>query len=368
MRLKKIVTVFSKVVIFLLPFLLLTPILSMFLSDSLKRHTYHEVSFEVIARNELPQEGSDEAYLTAAMEFIQENLWLFPNSHPYDGKPFDYLVTGIGWCDYYAQVLCELAAVRGIAARYSYLVDKNGVSPHTVVEVYLDGAWRACDPYFNLIFSRDGEPWRTLEEVTPQLVAGLADVRLASGNEDAYRSIIGTAERVYPLPNPPQRSDNFLEEKHILDWVARGHVKLFGPYFSHWVQDRYLAGVLPEISNPIERLWVEGRSFHLYGRFLRAEQLYWKIFKHRNAGPYRERAALFLTQILIRQERFKEARDVLAYVLEEKPNTEWAHFYLGDCYAAVGDEALAAAHYIVIENAKLYGAAAKRLARVISEE
>ncbi len=368
MKLKKIVTVFSKVVISLLLVLLLTPILSLFLSDSLKRHTYHEVSFEVIAQNNLPQEVSDEAYLTAAMDYIQENLWLFPNSHPYDGKPWDYLVTGIGWCDYYAQVLCELAAVRDIAARYSYLVDKSGSSPHTVVEVYLDGAWRACDPYFNLIFSSAGEPWRTLEEVTPQFIASLADVKLASGNEDAYQSILGTAERVYPLPNPPQRSDIFLEEKHILDWMARGYVKRFGPLFSHWVQDRYLAGVLPRISNPVERLWVEGRSLHLHGRFLRAEQIYWKIFKHRNAGSYRERAALFLAQILIREGRFKETRDVLTQVLDEKPNTEWAHFYMGDCYAAVGDVSLAAAHYTVVENAKLYAAAVKRLAQALSKD
>ncbi len=232
-----------------------SPLIALVLPGPWKRHVYHEISFQLIARNVLSDAKTDDDRIRMAVDYTRRHLWLFGDSQPYDGRAFDYLVEGVGWCDYHAKVLCQLLAAVGIHARYDFLIDRNGVSPHTVAEVRVRGEWRAIDPFFDLSYLDAGGDWANLEEVTPALIAQLPDVGLIKQvNDPLYQNISDVAQRAFPLQRAPQRSDDFLAEKHIFDFVAAGYVRLFGARFANWYQDVYLSQSLPQIRGSCPRM------------------------------------------------------------------------------------------------------------------
>ncbi len=88
-----------------------SPLISLLLpSGSWKRHVYHEISFQLIARNVLSDAKTEDDVIRMAVDYTRRHLWLFGDSQPYDGRAFDYLVEGVGWSDYHAKVFCELPA------------------------------------------------------------------------------------------------------------------------------------------------------------------------------------------------------------------------------------------------------------------
>ncbi|MBI3320649.1 MAG: hypothetical protein HYZ91_00070 [Candidatus Omnitrophica bacterium] len=326
--------------------LLLAPVLVLWLPGSWKYHVYHEISFQVLARNELSEARTPEEVVRKAIDFTRRNIWVFPDSQPYSAKSFEYLVNGIGWCDYQAKVLCCLLAARGLHARYAFLIDRDGVSPHTVAEVYLHGAWRAVDPLFSLIFAKETGEWATLEELTPDFIESLPDmVLLGTANPDIHAHILELAKRTFPLPRPPHRSDDFLKEKHPFDGLADAYVAFCGKRFAEWYQDQFLRRHLATIQDPNERLWQEARNYQLYRRFTRAEPLYRALLARELTHTRREQTTLFLSRLLRREARFWEAREVLEAFLQESPQTPWVQFQLALCYEGLHDTSQAIAHY-----------------------
>jgi len=304
----KIKNAVSKIVIrgflFLVTVLVFSPLISLICANSsLGRHTYYEISFQVIAKNELPDSSAEEI-TRAAVDYTRGHLRLFADSRPYSGKPFDYLIEGVGWCDYQAKVLCKLLAAKGIPCRYAFLmVDENVAnSPHTVAEVYIRGKWVVVDPLFGLIYQDDRGERIALEEATPEVVSMLPQmVSIKRHNPEVFECIMAIAERTYPLPYPPQRSDDFLSEKHIFDLIADKYVQIFGIKFAHLYQDIFLNLTAPKIQEPARRLWYKARNYHLYGRKEKAHTLYRQILAQYPNSRYQERTEVFLKELPIQK-------------------------------------------------------------------
>ena len=91
---------------------LASPVLVLWLPGPWKRHVDHEIAFEWIATHELSGSNRPREVIRSAMTYTRTHLWLVDNPQPYRGKPFDYLVEGIGWCDYQAKVFCKLLTRR----------------------------------------------------------------------------------------------------------------------------------------------------------------------------------------------------------------------------------------------------------------
>ncbi len=346
---------------------LLAPVLALWLPDTMAQHAYDEFSFAFIARRVLPATGTPEQLIQAANDYAKRHLWLVDNPVPYDGKPFDYLVEGIGWCDYAAKVFSRLLATRGMHVRYAFLKDAQGSSPHTLAEVYVRGKWRIVDPFFNLIYETESGEWPSLEEVTPDFVGRLLQiVRLRATTSDAVPNIIDVAQRTYPLPQPPQRSDDFLQDKNLLDWIADAYARLLGRGFACWYQDQYLRR-LAAIQDPQQRLWRRARHYHLYGRLEEAERAYHALWEQRPVARYAERLPLFLGRLLIRERRFAEAQTVLEEEVTQHPANRWAQYHLALCYEGAGDRAKAIEHfqrYQALHGAKFALEAAAHLNRL----
>ena len=316
----------------------LSPILALWMPARWRQHTYQEISFQFIANNALSKSSAPEDIIRAAMRYTRMHLWLVDNPRPYAGKPLDYLVEGIGWCDYQAKVFCRLLAAKGIHARYAFLKDAGGNSPHTIAEVYVRGRWRAIDPFLGLTYLDGNGEWAALEEVTPELVANLPELALLrSAQTDVDERILALSAQVFPLPQSPQRSDDFISDKNLFDWIADGYVTVGGSAFAWWYQDQYLRRQLAAIPDPVERLWQQARHYHLYRRHREAEPLYRRLLTLDASGRYRERAPLLLGRLLIRDKRFLEARQVLEAFQAQVPDRPWVHFQLALCAEGLGD-------------------------------
>ena len=304
-------------------------------ANALRRHAYHEVVFQWIVSRLVPATATPDEIIRAAMDYNRRHLWLVDNQAPYHGKPFDYLVEGIGWCDYNAKVFCKLLAARGMHARYAFLKDRAGRSPHTIAEVYLQGKWRAMDPFFNLTYADTPGQYMTLEEVTPERIARLPElVVLRHADTEFDESILALAQQVFPIPMPPQRSDDFLRDRNFFDDLTALYVRCFGDRFVRWYQDQFLRRELATFSDPVQRLWCQARHYHVLGRLDLAEPCYDRLRQLVRAGqaaPYRERVVLFLSRLLIRERRWEEARNLLEGFVQEKPDARWAHYQLARC-------------------------------------
>ena len=212
---KQIITLGLAMLASLTAVVLLSPLIAL-VNPFWIRHVYSEISFQLIAQTKLSASSEPDAIVQSAVDYTRRHLWIFEDSRPYAGHPFDYLVEGVGWCDYYAKVFCQLLAARGLHARYDFLKDESGVSPHTIAEVYVDGKWRALDPFFNLNYMDETGERATLQAMTPDRVNELPEVlTLEHVNEPLYRNIMEVAKRTFPLPRAPQRSDDFLADKHL---------------------------------------------------------------------------------------------------------------------------------------------------------
>ena len=325
---------------------ILAPVAVIWLPGSWCDHVYRELSFHVIARNTLPDAKSPEEIVAAATTYLNRHLWLFRSSRPYEGKSFEYLIEGVGWCDYYAKVFCKLLAAKGVHARYVFLKDRTGTSPHTIAEVYAAGAWRAVDPFFNFRYVTETGEWLELDHTTPERLVSFPAVRLLSAiNRPIYENIYTIAQKTLPPPMPPQRSDDFVQDQNVFDAVTKAYFRCFGLRFAYWYQDRVLERRMAAIRDPLERLWFAARNYHLYRRLAEAEPRYRELLARDPAGRYRDRTTLFLSRLLIGQERFDEGRALLEAFVQVSPELPWAHFELGQCYEALDRREQALAQY-----------------------
>ncbi len=326
--------------------LLLSPLLALWLPGSWKRHVYEELSFRVIADQVLPASRDPEETIQAAINYTRRHLWLFGDSQPYGGTALGYLVEGVGWCDYHAKVFCRLLAARGLHARYDFLLDRQGISPHTVAEVYLNGKWRALDPFFDLIYANEADGWLALEDVTPDLVEQLPVMGIIrEANAPLYESVQTIARRTFPLPHPPQRSDDFLTDRHVFDAITDGYFSVLGSGFARWYQDQFLRGQLATMQDPLRRLWCMARHYHLYRRLDEAEPYYRELLAQATWHRYRERVVLFYSRLLICQRRFADAKQLLQRFLPEDRDAPWLRFHLALCCEGLGQPDEAVQHY-----------------------
>ena len=74
-----------------------------------------------IARQVTRGSVTQEEEIVRLADYASNHIWNPATAIPYGGKQLEYLVKGIGWCDYQATVFVKLLTMRGIEARYAML-------------------------------------------------------------------------------------------------------------------------------------------------------------------------------------------------------------------------------------------------------
>ncbi|MFH0935364.1 MAG: tetratricopeptide repeat protein [Candidatus Omnitrophota bacterium] len=337
------------IILFLLPLLAfgLSPFLSLILSSPLRDHNYREIIKYVIASEEARGLQSDSEIAKQLFYYAAKNTLMNPgNLTPYDDKDLGYLINGLVYCDYLSDILATLCAQKGIPARYCMLKDKDGVSPHTLTEILLDGKWRVFDAGEFCYYATRGGDLATLEDLSadPQLVfehkrmQKIREVSLAD-----YNAMRDNYARMFPLPSQPQRSSSKIKRITPFDRVGYFYYDLFGKRFLRAYQDAYLA-IKTKSMGEMQRLYYIARSYHLTHRTEEAVAAYNNLIERYPDSDYSNRALLFLAVLYMDQKKdYLRAIQSLDTLVNKPENVykKYAFYYLGVCWRELKEETLA---------------------------
>ena len=70
----------------------------------------------------------------------------------------EILLSGFGWCNEQARLLCALLQVSKIPARIVFAANREGTFSHVVTEALTPKGWMAIDQSLNYLFMHDGNP------------------------------------------------------------------------------------------------------------------------------------------------------------------------------------------------------------------
>lgn len=317
-----------------------------------RTHLYQNVVYDQIARRATRDARNPEEIVERLADYVHTHVWPATDVVPYDGKPLDYLVRGVGWCDYLAKIHMRLLATRGIPARYAMLLETHDLSPHTVAEVWYGGRWGLCDLVSNIRFiDPDGEPL-TLEALSasPSLLeeqAVMATLRRQLPGSAAQ--IRWLYDKVLPVTIAPRRSKSGTKTLTPFDHLVLAYADLGGQGVVNWYQDRYLASLgwsHPSTSEETLRL---ARHWHLAGRAALAKSAYLAC-AHEHPGSLPASEASFwlgLLQWEIEDDAAAAMQTFQALIVQD-PTSRWmpmVWYYMGRCEEALDHAEQARAWY-----------------------
>ena len=322
---------------------LFSPILSLFLSEPLRDHTYRQIAMHIVALKETKGLNDSESISKRLFHYVVRNTIVNPgNLVPYEDKALGYLVNGYEFCDYDAEILAALCAEKGLNARYCMLMDGNGVSPHTIVEVEIGGKWRVFDPTEGNYYTNSQGQLATLEELSdnPSIIFNHKRfICLKNNFPDRYNSLINTYKSIFPFREKPQRSSSKVKKIMPPDRLAYFYYSIFKGLFLFPYQELYLkkktAGMQDE-----DRLYYIARNYHLVHRTDDAIRFYGKLLIVYPRGKYFERANFYLGLLYLDQrEDYINAIKMFSKLNEDGNILQnYALYYTGKCYESLGDK------------------------------
>lgn len=321
--------------------LLLSPFISLILTGSLRDHSYREIIMHVIASQETKGLKSRTEIAKELFLFTSKNTLLNPGDLlPYEEKALGYLINGLVYCDYAADIFATLCAHKGIPARYCMLKDKDGISPHTVTEVFLEGKWRVFDAAEICYYITQSGELATLQDLSenPDLV--LEHKRLRRIKETLpgeYKGKSDWYKRMFPVPFQPQRSKSKIKRITLFDRIGFFYYSIFGERFLRIYQDSYL-NIKTKGMDTEERLYYLARNYQLVYRTDEAINMYNDLIRLYPQGEYADKAILFLAFIYMDQKMdYPKAIDILQ-PLAQRPKLiyeKYALYYIGKCLQAL---------------------------------
>ncbi|MFA4843168.1 MAG: transglutaminase domain-containing protein [Candidatus Omnitrophota bacterium] len=345
-KLLKRILIFSGAAMLVL--FLASPFLSL-LMPKLAAHSYSALTFWVIVDKEVGGAFTAEEKTLKLFGYVRENIMLPSGSRPYEGRPLDYLINEVGWCDYMSRVFDCLLAAGGVPARYAMLMDKEcSLSNHTLNEVFIHGKWAVFDPLTGVIFRDQLGRYLSLQEISDHPAFISANYRLS-----ALERFTGVSSSYYsdkfPLSCQPRRSEVSLKDLTIFDYLTMGYARLFRDKFSSLYQDAYLF-LKTKAFVPDYNLFYRARNYQLYYRSDLAKQHYNALIEEYPHSQYLQDSIFFLSLLYINQDGNNKAGiDLLEALLLKYPDTKWVayvNFYLAKAYDKIGNTSQASADYL----------------------
>lgn len=308
-------------------------------------HTCERVIFQWIA-DQITREAPDvQEAVVRLLGKVHDAVRLPPSGKSLgDVEPLDILTAGRGFCDQQANVLAQLVRTIPLDVRLAFLRDGKGQSPHSIAEVYLNGAWRIVDPLLGVpILNAQGQ-LATHEEVArdPSLLTNhpfvLASVALGSTTD--------FAEMARWYQDPPIVFNTWRGKRKM--WMDHCPAPL-----RRWVvyrfQDLYwLLSASHRGGSRWQHKLLRARHYALAGRVAQAERLYQRLIGFAEEPDVREDARFFLARLYQDQQRWQDALTMWTELLREHPETGWstyAQLAIGQVEEALGHPAQALAAY-----------------------
>lgn len=337
-------------ILFLFVFcILFSPFISLALPDKFRDHIYCRLGYNVIVNNEIHGTIAQSEKFQKIFDYVVNHE--FAQGNPYKCKPFESLIFAEAYCDFQARTLNALLSVAGIKSRYAMLLDKNGSSPHTLNEVFLDGKWCAVDTSSNIIFKDSLGKALSLEELTKNSNLILNDAKLAilkEYNKAHYESLRDWYLKTFSSRAHPVYSKPDIQKIHIIDWINDIYYKILNDKFSNFFQNIYLKLKSRKIVNDDFKLFYFARSYHLFGRDALALRQYSELLTRFPDSVYEKDALLFMGVLYFEIEKDYDKAIYYFKAAIDKDFEKWreaAYFYLGKTYSKLGNYEASIATY-----------------------
>lgn len=290
--------------------------------DGVCQSLYRKLLYSVVAYRVAASTESQVVAAERLHDFVYFNVrtpypWLIYDS------PADVLIRGFGYCDQAVLVFIHLLDQIGVSGRQTVLKRDDGVSPHTVSEVFLSGEWRVFDTLYGFVPRRlDGQPAAAADfRSMPELL------KVSRTNPEWYRN----AEVTMTLGDGGSGSDRTSRTDRFSGRVAR-----IPDWLADVGQDLYLlllqppsyattAGVIVEdYRNPDGRLFFKARNFHIFLRARKAEAAYEELLRRYPSSDYVDEALYQLAVVRLSQLGDPEsALAALEVLFERYPTSPW---------------------------------------------
>lgn len=327
--------------IVILSLFLLSPFISLILPQKLTNRTYYRLLYSVIVDKETSGNISDEEKILKLFNYVVRHE--FAQGSPYECKPAESLIYGQAYCDFQARTLNSLLGITGIKSRYAMLLDKDGISPHTLNEVFIDGKWCVFDTTMNIIFT-DGKGNKvTLEQMSadPGLIINNKKLIALKGYRvESYENLVKLYSRMFPMPLQPRRSTPNVYQVHIFDRITDLYFKAFKYNFFNFYQDLYLKLKTVNLVKEDTRLFFLARNYHLAYRNKLAQNYYNRLLEKYPNSILAEDTIFFYGMFSFENKNYNKAADFFNIILVKFPR-KWenpAYYYLGFIYEAAEDK------------------------------
>ena len=273
---------------------------------------------------------------------MHENV--HPVGTPVDVESQEILASGRGWCDQQANVFIQLARSVPLDGRLVFLHDATGESPHSIAEIYLDGAWRVVDPLLGVAIVNGEGRLATREDIArePQLLADEPRLRMLTtfGSTTDFAAMARWYEHGPTIFNT-WRGKRKTWFDQCPPWLRRRLL---------WViQDVYLLSPMAGKGFSGSQRWLlRARHYELLGRSREAIRLYQRLMREANDATVKDDARFFLGQLYEAEGRAEEALATFQLALRESPSGKWTPFTraaLGRLYEQLGQPTLALQAY-----------------------
>ena len=253
------------------------------------------------------------------------------------------MVFGEAYCDFQARTLNSLLGAIGIPSRYAMLFDDQGISRHTVNEVFLNGKWCVFDITMNIIFRGAERDFVSLEDISAA-TSIIQDQEKMLVLKDYYpqhcERSLSWYKSMFPMPQVPERSTPVIYQSHLVDWIVDAYYKIFKRNLFYAYQDLYLK--IKKTDQPEDfRLFFSGRNYHLGYRLKKAERKYIELLEKFPESEYADDALFFIGMLYFDEGDYGQAIDYLTRVSAGE-SSQWGapvYYYLGRSYGLLGDTA-----------------------------
>lgn len=317
---------------------------------------------------------SDRARLEAMMNWAHENVrpqYAAPGRIVRDNF-YDIVRRGFGFCDQTAHVFATLATYAGYDSRLWFLINDEGVSPHAVAEVLIEGHWVVVDPWQGVVWKSTDGRLATIADATPEL--------LATWGYDRWGVLLhfftqGKEFRAFPYQSPLAFAQKVVSKVARVplapDFASTGLVPVSGRRDAGMAEEDERGGTgvsprpttsFPDSVRAVLLRYDEARRAHLETDYDRAITLYEELLATEVRPDLRHTIAFFSGLALLRAGKPTEA--IAAWDDAERQGIgDWIKSllqYRGEAKEMIGDVAGARADYARADTPP----AALRLARL----
>ena len=298
----------------------------------------HRVAGDARAPAEVARRLEDYVYLNLRLPF---------SAPVFETRNRDVLLRGFAYCDQAVHVYIHLLEQREMSGRMTFLYRADGVSPHTVAEVHLEGDWRVRDVLFGFAPTRPDGTGASVRDLVerPELLAE-SRVPVEWYQHAKVRLVRGPVRRREGDPAWP--------------FVRQAFVRRVATLTPRWAADRlqdlYLLLPAPPMEDPrfasdpaAAALFYRARHHHVLLRGHAASVGYREFLRRYPGHPATDHVVYYLGLLQFSQLQDAEAAiRTLEQLLERFPRTVWAgeaRYLLARAHAAANHCAVAAALY-----------------------